>query len=207
MTGLLPDDEHVDLDHFPADIKVQLVHGQHWERVLEMQILHLLGEDYEDTHPGQQWPNFAMEQVHAYPMAVWNVRLYGQCKFPWLLSLVFATYPGLLALCTQDDNMFRAWLVQDNMVDGKSPNKWPYIFFVMYSSINSDSSISPGGLGSIWKGLEEKSTKCMVDIWQCRPLTEAIHQLLSMPFLRDCKSVFHVEVWTCGEMHQVSKYT
>jgi len=81
MTGLLPDDDTVDLDNFPSGIKVQVVHGQHRKRVLEMQVLRLLEEEYADAHPGCEQPAFTMEQVHAHPMAVWNVRLYGQCEF------------------------------------------------------------------------------------------------------------------------------
>ncbi|KAF8328812.1 uncharacterized protein EI90DRAFT_3125567 [Cantharellus anzutake] len=80
MMGLLPDDDGLDLQSFPADIQVQVVHGQHRKRVLEMHIRTLLQQEHELAHPDEEVSSqeFLIEAVYAHPRTFWKVKLYGQ---------------------------------------------------------------------------------------------------------------------------------
>jgi hypothetical protein len=92
MTGLLPNDDKVDLQSLPVDIQVQVVHGQHRKRVLEMHIRTLLQQEHELAHPDEEVSSqheFPIEAVYAHPQAFWKVKLYGQCeKIPLSVSHV-----------------------------------------------------------------------------------------------------------------------
>ena len=80
MSGLLPDDQPIDVEDFPRDVPVRIAHGQHRKRVLEMHIWNLMRETWEADHPGEDVPQFTLAQVHEHPLAYWNVRLYGHCE-------------------------------------------------------------------------------------------------------------------------------
>ena len=97
--------------------------------------------------------------------------------------------------------------MQDNVTFTKSPNRWAYVFSVMYSNIRSNPPLEKDALGHIWRGLQEKETKGMVDIWRCSLLVERVKELMTIPCWRERKSFSCIEEWTSNGMHRVSKQT
>jgi hypothetical protein len=103
--------------------------------------------------------------------------------------------------------MFRTWLVQDNVTHTKSPNRWEYVFSVMYSNINASPRLQVNALGNIWRGLHEKETKGMLSIWRCSSLVESVRQLMTIPCWRDRQNFGYMDDWTGHGMHRVSQRT
>ncbi|KAF8328719.1 uncharacterized protein EI90DRAFT_3017569 [Cantharellus anzutake] len=190
MMGLLPDDDGLDLQSFPADIQVQVVHGQHRKRVLEMHIRTLLQQEHELAHPDEEVSSqeFPIEAVYVHPCAFWKVKLYGQ------------------SLRKNHEVMFRVWLAKDNKMEDKVPNKWHYMFSVMHGVIKSKNpALATMELGSAWRAVEEKEMLPLQDVWRSSELAEAIGDLLTIPCWRECEKVpSSMERWTHCGMHQLS---